>query len=88
MVFKFKFIKRLQSEFMLFIVNFASSSSVVFTEFMLSSSSFCQVQNKFKTPSTVFVIEFEFRNFCFSNSAKKSEFEFAALFQTLVKRHV
>ena len=40
---KFKFTKNLQAEFEFFIFNFASSSSVVFTEFVKSSSSFHRV---------------------------------------------
>ena len=35
-------------------VDFASLSSVIFIEFMLSSSSFCQAWDKFKTRSTFF----------------------------------
>ena len=45
----------------------SSSSSEIFTEFMLSSSSFNWVQAEFKTQSTFF--EIEFRDFCFSSSS-------------------
>ena len=54
--YKFEFTKNFPTELEFFIFAFASSSSssVFFIEFMLSSSSFCQVQGKFKTQSVFF----------------------------------
>ena len=66
--FKFEFANDLQFEVEFLIFNSASSSSssVIFIEFMLSSSSFCQV-HRFKTQSAFFEFEFkfEFNHFCF-----------------------
>ena len=45
---EFEFTTILQLEFEFFICDLASSSSVIFPEFMQSSSSFCRVQGKFK----------------------------------------
>ena len=81
---------------MFFIFNFASSisNSVIFTEFMPSSSSFCRVYDKFKQFLSPLgyvqnLINFfrdlgqvRVRDFCFTSSAKKnefSEFDFADL---------
>ena len=48
--FKLEFTKNLQTEFKFFILNFVSStsSSAIFTKFMLSSKNFYRVQAEFK----------------------------------------
>ena len=55
---------------------------MIFIEFMLNLGSFCQVQDKFKTSSTFFEIEFKFRDFVFRVGQKIEfsvfKFEFTA----------
>ena len=74
-----EFTKKLPAQFEFFIVNFASSVflpslsqvQAVFIGFRLSSSNFCQVQNKFKTQPAFFELEFCDIYFSSSSSAKK-----------------
>ena len=56
----------------LIIFNVSNSSSVVFTEYRLSSRNFDQVQNKIKTESTFFEIEFKFELKDFRSSSSSS----------------
>ena len=52
---------------------------------MLSSSSFYQVQDKFRTQSTFFEIKFELRSFCVSSSSSAKNVEFKFEFAAQVK---